>query len=83
VGSVASQVLKSLEYRARHSVFVTFDDLRMITSLEKATIVLNKTRSIQIVHPEGREQEISSIVPGALISVSDGAKVEKGDSTVM
>ncbi|MDR2776876.1 MAG: DNA-directed RNA polymerase subunit beta' [Puniceicoccales bacterium] len=83
VGGVASQVLKSSEYRARHTGFVKFNGLRMVTTLENANIVLNKTGSIQIVDPEGHELEAYSIVPGALLYVSDGAKIEKGDLIVM
>ncbi len=83
VGGVANQVLKSSEYRARHSGFIKYHGLRLVTTAEGANIVLNKTGSVEIMDSEGRELESYQIVPGALLSVDDGAKVEKGDLVAM
>ncbi|MDR1432791.1 MAG: DNA-directed RNA polymerase subunit beta' [Puniceicoccales bacterium] len=83
VGGVASQVLKSSEYRARHSGITKFNGLRMVTAVEGANIVLNKTGSIQIIDGDGKEIEAYSVVPGALLYISDGAPIEKGDLLVM
>jgi DNA-directed RNA polymerase subunit beta' len=83
VGGVASQVLKSSEYRARHGGIVKFSGLRTVTTVEGADIVLNKTGAIQILDPEGHELESYAIVPGALLYVSEGTKVEKGDLIVI
>ncbi|MDR1413588.1 MAG: DNA-directed RNA polymerase subunit beta' [Puniceicoccales bacterium] len=83
VGGVASQVLKSSEYRTRHSGIVKFNGLRMVTTVEGANIVLNKTGSIQIIDSDGRELETYSIVPGALLYVTDSMEVEKGNLLIM
>jgi DNA-directed RNA polymerase subunit beta' len=83
VGGIASQVLKSSEYRARHVGTIKFNGLRTVTTVEGANIVLNKTGSVQIFDVDERELESYLIVPGALLYVADGAKVEKGDLLVM
>jgi DNA-directed RNA polymerase subunit beta' len=83
VGGVASQVLKSSEYRVHHGGTVRFSGLRTVSTVEGANIVLNKTGTIQIFDGEGRELESYSIVAGALLYVSDAEKVEKGDLLVM
>ncbi|MDR1595884.1 MAG: DNA-directed RNA polymerase subunit beta' [Puniceicoccales bacterium] len=83
VGGVASQVLKSSEYRARHGGIIKFNGLRTVTTIEGANIVLNKTGSIQILDGEGRELETYAVVPGALLYVADGSTIGKGDLLVM
>ncbi|MDE6432438.1 MAG: DNA-directed RNA polymerase subunit beta' [Opitutales bacterium] len=83
VGGVASQVLKSSEYRAKRDCTVKFHGLRLVQTAEGGNVVLNKTGSIQLLDSRGNEIENYSLVPGAFLSISDGAKVSKGDVLAM
>ncbi|MDR3274121.1 MAG: DNA-directed RNA polymerase subunit beta' [Puniceicoccales bacterium] len=78
VGGVASQVLKSSEYRAKRDCTVKFNGLRLVQTVDGANIVLNKTGTMRLLDDNGREIESYTMVPGALLSVSDGERVVKG-----
>ncbi len=83
VGGVASQVLKSPEYRVKHSGTVKYEGLRIVTTGEGATIVLNKTGVVRIMSEDHRELEEIHIYAGSLLTVVDGGKIEKGSVLAM
>ena len=83
VGGIASQVLKSSEYKTRHAGTVKFSGLRSVLTADGLVIALNKTGVVQIFDENKREIEKYNIVPGALLSVEDGEKVQAGTSLAM
>ncbi|MDR2720790.1 MAG: DNA-directed RNA polymerase subunit beta', partial [Puniceicoccales bacterium] len=83
VGGVASQVLKTSEYRAKRDCTVRFNGLKFVQTADGANIVLNKTGFIQLLDAKGREIENYTMVPGALLSVADGEEVKKGTILAM
>ncbi len=83
VGGVASQVLKSPEFRVKHSGFVKYDGLRIVNTADNATIVLNKTGVVRIMSEDHRELEMIRIYAGSLLTVPDGGKIEKGSVLAM
>ena len=83
VGGVASQVLKSPEFRVKHSGIVKYDGLRIVTTAENANIALNKTGVVRIMSDDHRELEVIHIYAGSLLTVSDGERIEKGSVLAM
>lgn len=83
VGGVASQVLKSPEIRVKHSGYVKYDGLRIVKTDDNATVVLNKTGKVFIVDGDGNELETLHIFAGSLLTVEDGAFIEKGSVLAM
>jgi len=83
VGGVASQVLKSPEFRVKHSGIVQYDGLRIVKTADKANIVLNKTGSVHIMSEDHRELEVIRIYAGSILTVQDGDKIEKGSVLAM
>jgi DNA-directed RNA polymerase subunit beta' len=83
VGGIASQVLKISEYRAKRDCAVKSNGLRLVQTVDGANSVLNKTGTMQLLDNNGRKIENHTIVPGALLSISDGEKVAKGTILAM
>ena len=83
VGGVASQVLKSPEFRVKHSGTVKYDGLRIVKTADNATVVLNKTGVVHIMSDDHRELETVHIYAGSLLTVEDGGKIEKGSVLAM
>ena len=79
LGGIASQVFKNPEIRVRNAGRVRYRGLRLVSTEEGASIVLNKTGSINIVDDEDRELENYKIVAGAVLTVPDGETIGKGD----
>jgi len=77
IGGTASQVFKQPQIKARHDGTVEYTDLRVVQALDGNYIVLNKSGSIAVNAPDGRELERHNIVIGSVISVPDGGKVKK------
>jgi len=79
IGGVASGGFKTPEIRVRSAGIVKYRGLRLVDTAEGGSIVLNKTGTIQIVDPDGRELENYNIVVGSFLHVGDGEKIAKGD----
>ncbi len=79
VGGIASQVFKTPEIRVRNSGKVRHKGLRMVSTADGASIVLNKTGFIQVLDDNDRELEIYNIVVGSILTVPDGGEISKGD----
>jgi len=78
IGGVASGGFKQPEIRVRTAGIVRYHGLRMVQTADGASIVLNKTGTIQIVDEEDKELETYNIVIGSVITVGDGQKIDKG-----
>jgi len=83
IGGIASKIFKTPEIRVRNSGKVIYRGLRMVSTIEGANIVLNKTGSVQIVDENDRELESYSIVVGSVLTVADGEAIEKGKVLAM
>ncbi len=79
IGGVASGGFKNPEIRVRNSGTVKYRGLRLVPTADGASIVLNKTGTIQIVDAEERELESYNIVVGSYLPVGDGQAINKGD----
>ncbi len=78
IGGIASQVFKNPEIRVRQGGTVKYRGLRLVSTEDGASIVLNKTGSIQIVDDDEKELENYNIVVGSVLTVADSLKIEKG-----
>ena len=78
IGGIASQIFKNPEIRVRNDGMVKYVGLRMVSTEEGASIVLNKTGFIHIVDNDEKELENYSIVAGSILTILDGQKIEKG-----
>lgn len=79
IGGVASAGSKNPEIKVRNSGIIKYRGLRLV-QMEGASIVLNKTGSIQILDENDRELEMYPIVVGTVLSVADNEKVQKGQT---
>ena len=78
IGGVASGGFKQPEIRVRSAGIVRYRGLRLVQTADGASIVLNKTGTIQIVDEEDKELETYNIVIGSVLTVGDGQKIDKG-----
>src|SRR5690606_38202914 len=83
VGGIASQVFKTPEIRVRNTGPVRYKGLRLVSTAEGSSIVLNKTGTIQILDEDDRELEVYNIVVGSLLTIADGATIDKGQVLAM
>lgn len=79
IGGVASGGFKNPEIRVRSNGIVKYKGLRLVPTADGASIVLNKTGSIQIIDADEKELESYSIVVGSYLPVADGGEIVKGD----
>ncbi len=78
IGGVASGGFKTPEIRVRSGGIVKYRGLRLVQTADGASIVLNKTGTIQILDAEDRELESYNIVVGSFLHVGDTEKITKG-----
>jgi DNA-directed RNA polymerase subunit beta' len=78
IGGVASGGFKTPEIRVRSVGKVRYRGLRLVSTADGGSIVLNKTGTIEIIDDEGRELETYNIVVGSFLHVGDGEKIAKG-----
>ena len=78
IGGVASAGFKQPEIRVRSAGIVRYRGLRLVQTADGASIVLNKTGSIQIIDEEDKELETYNIVIGSVVTAADGQKIDKG-----
>jgi DNA-directed RNA polymerase subunit beta' len=82
IGGTASQVFKQPQIKAKFEGLIRYNELRIVQLEDGNNIVLNKNGSVSILGDDGRELENHTVVIGAVISVSDGGKVKKGETFV-
>jgi DNA-directed RNA polymerase subunit beta' len=80
IGGVASAGSKNPEIKVRNAGLVKYRGLRLVQTAEGHNIVLNKTGALLILDENDRELESYPIVVGTFLSVTDGAKVAKGET---
>jgi DNA-directed RNA polymerase subunit beta' len=78
IGGIASQVMKEPEIKVRNSGIVRYKGLRKVEIAENTVVVLNKTGSVQIMDEDQKELETHNIVAGAVLTIPDGATIERG-----
>jgi DNA-directed RNA polymerase subunit beta' len=79
IGGVASGGFKTPEIRVRSGGLVKYKGLRLVPTADGASIVLNKTGTIQIIDADDKELESYNIVVGSYLPIGDGEKIGKGD----
>ena len=92
IGGTASRVADQSTIETRHKGTVRYDGLQTVAGRERhddktvaptrATIVMNRSGSINIVDDKGVVRERYSVVYGARLKVKDGQSVEKGQILV-
>jgi DNA-directed RNA polymerase subunit beta' len=82
IGGVSQGQFKQPQIKAKLPGTIRYNDLRLVQLEDGNHIVLNKNGSVSILGDDGRELEQHTVVIGAVISVPDGGKVEKGDTFV-
>jgi DNA-directed RNA polymerase subunit beta' len=90
IGGTASRVADQSTIETRHKGTVRYDGLQAVEGREqkesagggKASIVMNRSGSINIVDDKGVVRERYSVVYGARLKVRDGQHVEKGQILV-
>ncbi len=92
IGGTASRVADQSTIETRHKGTVRYDGLQTVAGRERhddktvaptrATIVMNRSGSINIVDDKGVVRERYSVVYGARLKVKDGQQVEKGQILV-
>jgi DNA-directed RNA polymerase subunit beta' len=91
IGGTASRVAEQSTVETRHKGTVKFDGILAVQGREKseggkaptqATIVMNRSGSINIVDEKGVVRERYSVVYGAHLVVKEGQHVEKGQKLV-
>jgi DNA-directed RNA polymerase subunit beta' len=79
IGGVASGGFKNPEIRVRSNGIVKYKGLRLVPTADGASIVLNKTGTIQIIDADEKELENYNIVVGSYLPIADGEVIAKGD----
>src|ERR1044072_4342359 len=70
------------QIKAKYDGTIRYNELRIVQLDDGNNIVLNKNGSVSILADDGRELENHNVVIGAVISVSEGGKIKKGDTLV-
>ncbi len=83
IGGIASQIFRTPEIRVRHDGRVKYKSLRLVQTADGANIVTNKSGMVLILDDEDKELESYKIVVGAVLTVSDGSMMKKGDVLAM
>jgi len=78
VGGVASQIFKNPEIRVRNAGYIKYKGLRLVSTADGMNIVLNKTGNVILYDDEDRELENYHIVAGAVLTIPDNGRIEKG-----
>jgi DNA-directed RNA polymerase subunit beta' len=82
IGGTASQVFKQPQIKAKFGGVLRYNELRVVQLEDGSNIVLNKNGSVSVLGEDGRELEVHNVVIGAVISVGNGGKVERGETFV-
>lgn len=83
IGGIASQIFRTPEIRVRNNGRIKHKGLRLVQTADGANIVINKNGMVLILDDEDRELESYNIVAGAVLTISDGDKIKKGDILAM
>ncbi|MCM8826991.1 MAG: DNA-directed RNA polymerase subunit beta' [Candidatus Omnitrophica bacterium] len=78
IGGTASRVAERAFVRAKESGFVKYHNLK-VSPKDKYLVVLNRNGMISINDDKGIEIQRNPLPQGAIVTVEDGKKVEKGE----
>jgi len=78
IGGTAARVAEEAGVNARQSGVIEFHSLKVVTNAEKQEVVISRTGEVIINDDKGRELERYAVPLGAIMSVSEGKKVRKG-----
>src|SRR5690606_27533270 len=84
VGGTASNIAVDANIKAKFDGVIEYDELRTVDSTDeegnRIKVVMGRSGEIKILDPKKERVLISNHVPyGAVLKVSDGDKVSKGD----
>jgi DNA-directed RNA polymerase subunit beta' len=87
IGGAASRVSEQSTLESKHAGSVRFQNLQVVEALREGPgkgelIVMNRTGSLVVVDPKGRDRERYPIVYGAHLKVREGQAVEQGQVLV-
>jgi DNA-directed RNA polymerase subunit beta' len=77
IGGTASRAVEESEVKAKFPGVAKFQNLRVVETLQKQRVVLNRNGEIVIADPRGRELERLAVPAGAVMLVGDEEAVEK------
>jgi len=80
IGGAASRRVEQSTLETRNDGIVRFINVRAILNREGVPVVMNRNGEIAIMDDAGRERERYSIIYGAKLRVSDGQRVEEGET---
>lgn len=83
IGGIASQIFRTPEIRVRNSGRVRHKGLRLVQTADGANIVINKNGMVFVLDDEDKELESYNVVAGAVLTVSDGERIKKGEVLAM
>ena len=82
VGGVATTLFKQPIVKTKTKGTVHFNNLRVVETVEKTWVALNKNGTVTIHDANGRELEAYNIVIGSVIYKPDNGEVKKGETLV-
>ncbi|MCG2712161.1 MAG: DNA-directed RNA polymerase subunit beta', partial [Candidatus Omnitrophica bacterium] len=82
IGGTASRIVEQSQFKAKHTGFIKYHNLRTVTNKNGETIVLNRNGQISIHDEVERELEIYNIPIGSFLTILEGEKAEKNQLIV-
>lgn len=82
IGGTASRVSEQSTLEARNAGSVRFQGLQVVQAKDGNLVVMNRSGSLVVQDPKGRDRERYPIVYGARLKVKDGQAVEEGQVLV-
>jgi len=82
IGGTASRVSEQSTLEARNAGTVRFQGLQAVQAKDGGLVVMNRSGSLVVQDPKGRDRERYPIVYGARLKVKDGQAVEQGQTLV-
>jgi DNA-directed RNA polymerase subunit beta' len=82
IGGTASRVSEQSTLEARNAGMVRFHGLQVVQAKDGNLVVMNRSGSLVVQDPKGRDRERYAIVYGARLKVKDNQAVEEGQALV-
>ncbi|MDP6685463.1 MAG: DNA-directed RNA polymerase subunit beta', partial [Candidatus Omnitrophota bacterium] len=77
IGGTASRIIEQSFIKSRSKGQVKYHNLRTVQQESGDTIVLNRNGQISINDEDGRELEKHTVPSGSIVSIKDGAEIDK------
>jgi DNA-directed RNA polymerase subunit beta' len=78
IGGTASRISEQSGQESRHAGIARYEGINAVPTPTGDMVVMNRTGSIVIQDPQGRDRERYEVVYGAKLRVTDGATVDVG-----